>query len=329
MILVNVDRAGIDGLLTAEAIRRQSEDTPIVLLVDADIAGQQMFREDSLGLVDFVTRPFVPEVVRSKMNVLIELHYLRRENAKLLRELRAANEGKDHFLSILSHEIRTPLNAILGWIQVMRNKRVDEVTMARAMEAVERNAKAQAGVIQDMLDVSQIITGRIHLNFQLVEFETAVTAAIEGFRATAEAKNIRIDAGIDHTGTRIAGDPQRLRQIVGNLLSNALKFTSAGGSVSVRLQRDDNRVRLTVTDTGCGIDPNFLPFVFDRFRQAHPGVNRKHGGLGLGLSIAQQLVQFHGGMIEAASEGEGKGARFTVYLPIREVVPAAITANAG
>jgi signal transduction histidine kinase len=251
------------------------------------------------------------------------------ENVQLLREAQNANRAKDEFLATLSHEIRTPLNAILGWIEVLRRKRVDEVTSVRAMEAIHRNAKVQADLIEDMLDVSRIITGRLRLEFRLVEIETAIEAALDAVRPAAEAKGVRLECTVEPVGARISGDAHRLQQIVWNLLSNAVKFTPLGGHVRVSLHRDDLNLRLTVSDSGRGIDPQFLPFVFERFRQAEAATSRKYGGLGLGLSIARHLVELHGGTIEAASEGEGKGATFTVSLPVREICPAGFTANAG
>jgi signal transduction histidine kinase len=330
VIVIGVDMPWVDGLLTAEVIRRQQEsrDVPILFLVDADSAEHQVFRGNSLGSMDYLVRPVPSEILRAKVQVFIELYKLRQDRKRLSSELQRAKHDRDEFLSTLSHELRTPLNAIIGWVQVLRSKRVDEVTMARAMEALERNAKAQANIVQDMLDLSRIITGGLHLDFQLVEFESSIAAAVDAVRPTADAKRVQLNVRMERSGTLIAGDAHRLQQIVWNLLSNSVKFTPAGGAISVQLQRDDTHLRLSVSDTGRGIDPRFLPFVFDRFRQGD-GAVRSHGGLGLGLSIARQLVEMHGGLIEASSEGEGKGATFMVYLPIREILPAAVTANAG
>jgi PAS domain S-box-containing protein len=251
------------------------------------------------------------------------------ENARLYREAQEANRAKDEFLATLSHELRTPLNAILGWIQILRTKRVDEVTTARAFEAIERNAKSQAELIEDMLDVSRIITGRLRLELQPVRLSDAVEAALDSVRPTAEAKGVRIDSELRSDAGAISGDPHRLQQIVWNLLSNAVKFTPASGFVRVRLEYSETEAKLTVTDTGKGISKTFLPFVFDRFRQAETMVSRTASGLGLGLSIARHLVELHGGMIEASSEGEGRGATFTVTFPLRETIPTAAVQNAS
>lgn len=251
------------------------------------------------------------------------------ENARLYREAQEANRAKDEFLATLSHELRTPLNAILGWIQILRTKHVDEVTTARAFEAIERNAKAQAELIEDMLDVSRIITGRLRLEMQPVLLSSAVEAALDSVRPTAEAKGVRLEYELAPDTVPISGDPHRLQQIVWNLLSNALKFTPSGGLVRLKMEHTRDEAKLTVTDTGKGISPQFLPYVFDRFRQAETMSSRTASGLGLGLSIARHLVELHGGVIEASSEGEGRGATFTVTFPSREAVPVTAVQNAS
>jgi signal transduction histidine kinase len=250
------------------------------------------------------------------------------ENARLYREAQEANRAKDEFLATLSHELRTPLNAILGWIQILRSKQLDEVTTARAFEAIERNAKAQAELIEDMLDVSRIITGRLRLEMQPIRLSEAVEAALDSLRPTAEAKGVRLECDLMADRGVCFGDQHRLQQIVWNLVSNAVKFTPATGVVRIRLEYKDAEAKLIVTDTGRGISPQFLPYVFDRFRQAETMVSRTAGGLGLGLSIARHLVELHAGLIEASSEGEGRGATFTVTLPLREV-STAIVQNAS
>jgi signal transduction histidine kinase len=249
------------------------------------------------------------------------------ENARLYREAQEANRAKDEFLATLSHELRTPLNAILGWTQILRAKRLDEITTGRAFEAIERNAKAQAELIEDMLDVSRIITGRLRLEMNPVELASAVEAALDSVKPAADAKDVRLEYTLEQDSGLIMGDSHRLQQIVWNLLSNAVKFTPSGGLVRINLRRGDSEIRLTVTDTGKGISPQFLPYVFERFRQAETMVSRTSTGLGLGLSIARHLVELHGGIIEASSEGEGRGSTFTVTFPFREVIPA--TANAS
>jgi PAS domain S-box-containing protein len=251
------------------------------------------------------------------------------ENARLYREAQQANRAKDEFLATLSHELRTPLNAILGWIQILRTKRVDEVTTARAFEAIERNAKAQAELVEDMLDVSRIITGRLRLELQPVLLSVAVAAALDSVRPTAEAKGVRLECDLAPEAAPISGDPHRLQQIVWNLLSNAVKFTPSGGLVRLKMDYARGQASIVVTDTGKGISPQFLPYVFDRFRQAETMSSRTASGLGLGLSIARHLVELHGGVIEASSEGEGRGATFTVMFPLREDVAVTAVQNAS
>jgi len=247
------------------------------------------------------------------------------ESARVYREAQEANRAKDEFLATLSHELRTPLNAILGWTQILGYKRVDEVTAARAFEAIERNAKSQAQLIENMLDVSQIITGRMRLDLRPVRLAESAEAAVNAVRPAAEAKGVRLESTLDDT-VRISGDPHRLKQIIWNLLSNAVKFTAKGGIVRVTLGYTTSEAKLTVADNGMGITSQFLPYIFDRFRQAE---SRTAGGLGLGLSIARHLVELHGGVIEAASQGKGLGATFTVTFPLRTSLSAAAIENAS
>ncbi|HEX3130713.1 MAG TPA: response regulator [Thermoanaerobaculia bacterium] len=253
------------------------------------------------------------------------------ERARLLvreqearRQAEEANRIKDEFLATLSHELRTPLNAILGWAQVLRSGKVDEATTGRALEAVERNARAQAQLISDLLDVSRIITGKLRLELRPVELPRILDAALDSVRPAAAAKGIHLRVTPGMVAGPFVGDPDRLQQVFWNLLSNAIKFTPQGGTVEVRLQHtaDGNppmapMAELAVSDTGIGVRPDFLPYVFDRFRQAEGTTTRHHGGLGLGLSIVRHLVELHGGTVAVESAGEGQGATFTVRLPVR------------
>jgi PAS domain S-box-containing protein len=232
------------------------------------------------------------------------------------RQAEEASRMKDEFLATVSHELRTPLNAILGWAGILRRKAVDANTAAQAIETIERNARAQTQLIEDLLDISRIITGRMRLDIQPVEVPVVIQAVVDAIRPAADAKEIRLQVVLDPTAGPVSGDPSRLQQVVWNLLSNAVKFTPKGGRVQVRLERVNSRVEITVSDSGQGISPEFLPYVFDRFRQADSSYNRIHGGLGLGLAIVRQLVELHGGAVEVQSAGEGYGASFTVKLPI-------------
>jgi signal transduction histidine kinase/CheY-like chemotaxis protein len=231
-------------------------------------------------------------------------------------ELREANRLKDEFLATVSHELRTPLTAILGWAHLLRVNQFDEQGTANALETIERNARAQSQLIDDLLDVSRIITGNLRLDVRQVEPGTFIEAAVEALRPAAEAKGVRIQKVLDAGVASVAGDPARLQQVVWNLLSNAIKFTPGGGGVWVRLGRIDSHIEIAVGDTGAGIRAEFLPHVFERFRQADQKTTRHHGGLGLGLAIVRHLVELHGGTVEAESPGEGRGATFVVKLPI-------------
>jgi signal transduction histidine kinase/ActR/RegA family two-component response regulator len=234
------------------------------------------------------------------------------------RQAEEASRLKDEFLATLSHELRTPLTAVLGWAKLLRSGEFEAEAAGRALEAIERNAAAQARLINDLLDVSRIITGKLRLEVRPVELAPLIGAAVEGVRPAAEARGLRLDVRLDESAGPVAGDADRLRQVVWNLLSNAIKFTPQGGSVEVRLSRADGHAEVTVTDTGRGIAPEFLPHVFDRFRQADQRLTREHGGLGLGLAIARHLVEMHGGTISAASAGTGAGATFSFRIPLAQ-----------
>ena len=229
-------------------------------------------------------------------------------------ELSRANSLKDEFLATLSHELRTPLGAVLGWTRVLRTTHPEGATRERALEAIERNARAQARLIEDLLEISRIVSGKLSLQVQPVDLADIPDAAVEVVRPAAAAKQIALTTDIVVRPALTSGDPARLQQIVWNLISNAVKFTEAGGAARIRLTRTKG-YRIVVTDTGQGIDPRFLPHVFDAFRQADGTTTREHGGLGLGLAIARQLVELHGGTIKARSDGIGRGSTFQVDLP--------------
>jgi signal transduction histidine kinase/DNA-binding NarL/FixJ family response regulator len=230
-------------------------------------------------------------------------------------EAEAANRVKDEFLSTLSHELRTPLTSIIGWTSLMRAGRVKGDVQAQALETIERNARIQSRLIDDLLDLSRIISGKLLLDTREVDLASVLAGAVEVVRPAAAAKGIALDYDCE-PGANVSGDAARLQQVAWNLLSNAVKFTPQGGSVSARLARDGARVKLSVTDTGRGIAPEFLPHVFDRFRQADSATTRQYGGLGLGLSIVRHLAELHGATVEAESEGEGRGATFSVAFPL-------------
>ncbi|HEV2914762.1 MAG TPA: ATP-binding protein [Pyrinomonadaceae bacterium] len=248
---------------------------------------------------------------------LFELERNARDSAE------ASNRLKDEFLATLSHELRTPLTAVLGWLSLLRSGKLDEATRAQALETIERNANAQAQLIEDILDVSRIITGKLGLDVRRFDLSKVIDAAIASVRPAAEAKQILIETSIDEEARLIWGDANRLQQVVWNLLSNAVKFTPRDGRIEVRLKRVNAHTQITVRDTGQGIGADFLPYVFDRFRQADSTSTRTHSGLGLGLAIVRHLSEMHGGTVRAESEGEGRGATFTLELPMRPVLSAA------
>ena len=255
-----------------------------------------------------------------------KLSATRMELQAALASAEAAARAKDDFLAVVSHELRTPLNAILGWVQLILMGRLDAATQARALESIERNAKSQARLIEDILDMSRIVAGRFRLNVASVDLAATIEAALDVVRPAAEAKNVRLHSVLDSQLGPISGDAERLQQVLWNLLSNAVTHTPSGGRVYVRLQRVDSHVEISVTDNGKGVDPAFLPHMFERFRQEENSATRRHTGLGLGLAITRHLVELHGGMISAASEGLGRGATFTVRLPLAPVThPGAIT----
>jgi PAS domain S-box-containing protein len=256
------------------------------------------------------------------------------ERARLLASERAAREhaeaasrAKDEFVAMISHEIRSPLNAILGWSQMLRQGGLDKAATANALESIERNARAQAQLVSDLLDVSRVITGKLRINSRPVDILSSLESALESIHPAAEAKQITIDVESDPYVTVVTGDSDRLQQVFWNLLSNAVKFTPRGGSVSVKTARQESHVEISVTDSGMGIPADFLPFIFDRFSQADTSSARKHAGLGLGLAIARHIIELHGGTISANSDGAGAGATFRIALPVRAVIQEADSAE--
>ncbi|HXS27890.1 MAG TPA: PAS domain-containing sensor histidine kinase, partial [Steroidobacteraceae bacterium] len=241
---------------------------------------------------------------------------------KARQEAEAANRLKDEFLATLSHELRSPLNAIVGWVHVLRRHTEASPEIARGLEVIERNARAQTQIINDLLDMSRIMTGKVHLDVRLVGLHKVIAAAIEAIRPAAEAKSIQIGLDLDPSADQLRGDSNRLQQVMWNLLTNAVKFTPVGGNVRITSSRDDAHVEVSVQDTGIGIPSVFLPFVFDRFRQADASTTRPYGVLGLGLSIVKNLIELHGGSVRAKSPGEGQGAAVIVLLPLPPAVAA-------
>jgi PAS domain S-box-containing protein len=254
--------------------------------------------------------------IATQAAVAIDKVNLYRQTSAAREEAEAANRSKDEFLATVSHELRTPLNAILGWAQLLRGDGMDPEKGRRGLETIVRNAKLQTQLIDDLLDVSRIISGQMRLDVRPLEMVPVIEAALEAVRPAAEARQIQLRRVLDPLAGPVAGDPARLQQVVWNLLSNAVKFTPKGGKVEVRLERVNSHVEVIVADNGLGIDADFLPQVFDRFRQRDASTTRRHSGLGLGLAIVRHLVELHGGTVRVKSPGEGRGSTFTVLLPV-------------
>jgi PAS domain S-box-containing protein len=278
---------------------------------------ERRFGRSDLGLAEDVAR---------RAGLAVENARLYKASQEARQAAEAANRAKDEFLATLSHELRTPLSPILGWVRLLRSGDLDAAASARGLEVIERNVRAQTQLIEDLLDVSRIITGKLRLEVRPMDLVAVVEAGIEAVRPAADAKVIRIESRLDPKAAAMVGDPDRLQQVVWNLVSNAVKFTPKEGRVEVELARVDAHARLRVTDTGTGIPQTFLPHVFDRLRQADSTSTRAHGGLGIGLAIVRHLVELHGGTVAAESAGDGKGAVFTVELPISAASGAQRTA---
>jgi signal transduction histidine kinase len=369
VILLDVRMPEIDGLETAAMIRgrERTRDIPIIFLTAYESAGfKHISKGYALGAVDYITKPVESSALKSKVAVFVELYRktkqikqlyadLQRHAAALEQEiadrkraekeraeslLRAqdaqakaeeANRLKDEFLAIVSHELRAPLTAMLGWVTLVRGKRLDKESKDRALETVERNARTQKKLVEDLLDVSSIVTGNFSLAIEPTDLPSVIESAIESVRPEAEAKGVRLQKALDPAVHLFEIDPNRFQQVIWNLVQNAVKFTPVGGAVEVRLRYLNGQAEIDVVDTGLGIAPEFLPFVFDRFRQANGSITRKHGGLGLGLAIVRSLVEMHGGTVGVESAGVGQGSTFRITLPPpsekhpRETLPMAKT----
>jgi signal transduction histidine kinase len=338
LVLTDLHMEGGDGLSVLNQIRRHSPLTISVVLtgfasVESAIAALQE------GAYDYLVKPCdidsMKHTIRrgvehrrlmlaeqkaradlEQLNLDLERRIVERtaELTRLNAELGEANRAKDVFLATLSHELRTPLTPVVGWIKLLRSGNLDEKSVAQALDAIERNAWLQSRLIDDLLDTSRIATGKLHFEPKPTDLNTIVKAAIDTVRTSAAARSIEISIVLSPSMLVVMGEPVRLQQIAWNLLSNAIKFTEPGGKVTVTTQNEGSQARLIVTDTGIGIDPEFLPHVFDRFKQADGSTSRRHGGLGLGLAIADALAKMHGGKIEATSGGAGQGSCFTLHV---------------
>jgi len=338
LVLTDLHMEGGDGLSVLARIRRHAPLTISVVLtgfasVESAIAALQE------GAYDYLIKPCDIESMKhtirrgvehrrlmlaeqkartdlQQLNLDLEQRIEDRtaELKRLNVELAEANRAKDVFLATLSHELRTPLTPVVGWIKLLRSGTLDEKSVLQALDAIERNAWLQSRLIDDLLDTSRIATGKLHFEPKPTDLNTVVKAAVDTVRASAAARDIDLSVSLWHSSLVVMGEPVRLQQIAWNLVSNAIKFTDPGGKVSVATEMSDKQAQLVVSDTGVGIAPEFLPHVFDRFRQADGSTSRRHGGLGLGLAIADALAKMHGGGLHAESEGQGRGACFTLRI---------------
>jgi PAS domain S-box-containing protein len=298
--------------------------------------GRGVYANDGtvIGMLGFVqdisTRKRNEETLRQQAEALFTLNETAQraraeaeqaaaQNERLYRQAEESSRLKEEFLATISHELRTPLSAILGWTRMLRMGQLSPEDSAKALDTIERNARTQAQLVDDLLDVSRIITGKLRMDVRPADPNSFIDAAVEAVKPAADAKGVRVQKVVDTGAISIPGDPVRLQQVVWNLLSNAIKFTPRGGYVQIRSARVNSHLEIVVSDTGQGISADFLPHVFDRFRQADQKASRLYGGMGLGLAIVRHLVEMHGGNVYASSEGEGKGATFTVMLPIAPI----------
>jgi signal transduction histidine kinase/CheY-like chemotaxis protein len=291
-----------------------------VLSRTGDVVGGIFFGHPDPGV--FTERhETIVEGIAAQAGIAMDNARLFQDAEKARHQAEDASRLKDEFLATLSHELRTPLNAILGWTHILRSDPANAEKQAKALDVIERNTRAQAQIIEDLLDMSRIISGKIRLEVQRVDLGPVIEAAVESVRPAAEARGIRLQTVLDPIGGVVSGDPNRLQQVAWNLLTNAIKFTPKDGRVQVLLERVNSHVEVSVIDTGQGIAPEFLPHVFDRFRQQDSSSSRNYGGLGLGLAIVKQLVELQGGSVRAKSPGEGHGATFVVSLPVTPIHP--------
>jgi signal transduction histidine kinase len=309
LILLDLQMPGMDGFQVMEGLKDIEKDDYLPVLVITAEPGHKL-RALQAGAKDFISKPFDLAEVLTRVRNMLEVRLLHLESKK-------ANHLKDEFLATVSHELRTPLNAILGWARMLTAKQLPPDRAGHAVAVIERNAAALAHLIDDLLDVSRIVAGTLQLAPQPVDLAAVAQAALDTVRPLAVARDVHLAFSNGLVAVeRVSGDAGRLQQVIWNLLANAIKFTPDGGCVDLFIAPSNGHMELRVVDTGQGISPIFLPHVFERFSQADGATSRRHTGLGLGLAIVRQLVELHGGTVHAASEGEGRGATFTVRLPI-------------
>jgi signal transduction histidine kinase/ActR/RegA family two-component response regulator len=357
VVLIDVCMPELDGFELASMVRSHPrfQKTAIILVSGVMVDDRDRLKGYDSGAVDYVSVPIVPGILRAKVSVFADL-FRKTEDLALLnqelelrvadrtaeieallksteearRDAERANHLKDEFLAILSHELRTPLNAIIGWAHLLKTGTLDAASQVKAVESINRNAQLQAALISDLLDISRIVSGKLRLDLRLVELPAIIQAALDSVRPASEAKKIQLEALVASDVGVIAGDPARLQQVVSNLLFNAVKFTPSGGHVQVSLEKNGPHLEVTLQDDGPGIDPDILPYIFDRFRQGDTSTTRAHKGLGLGLAIVRHLLEMHGGAIEARNREDRSGAMFKATLPASSAsVPALSVAHAS
>src|SRR5579872_1855066 len=335
LVLCDVALPDMNGLDVCRRIKSDPVTGAIpVIQISATFVSERDEQEGLKGGADiYLTEPLEPKELETVVSVLLRL---RRTEAEALDKERAARAQaeeatrlKDEFLANLSHELRTPMNIIIGWAHLLRASPLNEQQKLRAAESIERAARSQAQLIEDLLDVSRIVTGKFRLKLQDVDIGNVLRMAVESLRLGAHAKQVVLTLSQPETPAIVRGDAERLQQVFWNLLSNAVKFTPAGGCVDAQLEHTAEYVRIRITDTGIGIAPEFLPYVFDRFRQADSTSTRQHTGMGLGLAIVRHVVELHGGQVQADSAGENLGSTFVVTRPTREVTQAEHPATPG
>src|SRR3954452_5479972 len=318
-------RTGLELLREARAGNSGSPgfNTPIILMTGQ---GDQEIDLEAMrsGAADYLVKGEIDAAgLERSIRYAVQHRRMEEERVRLVREQEArhlaeeANRAKDELIAMVSHELRNPLNAMLGWVTLLNSGKLDEEARRRALEVIERNARAQAQLIDDLLDIARVASGNLRLDLHPVDLAQVVEKALDAMHPAAEAKSVAVTADLERPLEMAAGDPDRLHQVVANLLSNAVKFTPGGGTVEISLKREGGEARITVRDSGDGISAAFLPHVFERFRQGEEGPGRRQGGLGLGLAIARHIVEGHGGTIRVDSPGEGQGATFTVSLPLQ------------
>ncbi len=324
LLVLDWHMPSMSGMEVCRFLRQRYDEASLPILVLTSTGGQEdVVSGLQAGANDFVTKLSDPAELIARVRTLVRARLLheRVRRAELVahrarQAAEEANRAKDAFMATVSHELRTPLSSILGWAHLLKENTLDESTLRRGVESIERNAKIQVQLIEDILDTTRVVSGKLHLDLTRVDFAAVVQAAVDSLQPAAHAKELRLSVDLGPGPTPVHGDADRLQQAVWNLLSNAVKFTPAQGQVRLELRSHANECELTISDTGKGISPDFLPHVFDRFRQQEATATRRYSGLGLGLALVRHLVMAHGGVVTAHSDGEGRGASFSLRLPV-------------